>query len=374
MRVPSTASDRPRARAGVIHVLLRRWLPCALLALTAAGTRASAEVHVFSLDIPDRQRVGFEVPLDVRQSGVVRVEADWEGGRILSFRIEGPAGTVVRRSGPSPQMLTTPELGATPARPIRLALHIVGLPARGSGPGHLRVHLPDAPEVIAAREAAMAPPPPPEPEPEPWMESVSTPANLGPDRLALIRTVERLRAQVVLEDDWTLVPDPCRWQEGVLRYLADERDRLMRGDDPPSIATRRYFREIAAAAAAVESFRTTDDPILAGPVPEDPRRHRAWFAVRERRVLPLERQLDQLLIRLEHGFVPELEGLDWPQRYVSCLTACQRHFDEVAVVGLDDASNQRLASTQWEPILAAARAFEALAMVSGSGVATASND
>lgn len=192
------------------------------------------------------------------------------------------------------------------------------------------------------------------------------PEGTSVDRADLYRAVEDLRARVVREDDWTLSPDPCRWQEGVLRYLVAERDRLGEGAPPPPIATRRYFRELAAAAAAVEAFRTSDDPILAGPVPEDPARHRAWFAVRERRVQPLERQLDQLLIRLENGFVPDLEAFDWPQRYISCMTACQRHFDDLAIDGPDAASNRRLAASQWGPILAASRAFEALSMVSGS--------
>lgn len=374
MRRPTTVRGPVRVRAPAAHPLAARLALCVLAILAPIHAPTLAATHDFAIEIHDRQPAGFEVPLEVEHPGVVRVEASWAGGRILSFRLEGPGGTLVRRSGPSPQALETPELGTGVRLPASLTLHIVGLPASGGGSGRLRVHLPDAPEVIAAREAAAAPPPPPPPEPEPWMERVDPPAGASPDRIDLYRTVERLRTHVVVEDDWTTVPDPCRWQEDVLRYLVEERNRLARGDAPPAIATRRYFRELAAAAAAVEAFRTSDDPILAGPVPVDPRRHRAWFGVRARRVQPLERQLDQLLIRLDHGFVPELEGFDWPHRFVSCMTACQRHFDDVAIRGPERASNQRLASTQWEPILAAARAFEALSMISGSSSEASSAD
>jgi len=340
----------------------------AAIALACAGTAASAEVQEYAIALPEGGRVAYEVPFDVPYAGKVSIEATWDGGRILAFRLEGPPDVRVRRSGPSPQRFEAEVALGAATVPRTLTLHVVGLPATGAGSGRVRIRLPDSPEVVAARVAASRPPPPPPPEPQPWMVGVESPIDAPPDRADVYRAIESFRGRVVDETSWSLGVDACRWQEDALRYLVGQRDRLAAGGTPPSIATRRYFRQVADAVAAVERFRHSDDPFVAGTIPEEPSRRRAWLAVREQRVRPLERELDLLMTRLEDGFVPELESETWPQRFVSCLTACQRHFDALAVGGDPGAGNARLAEAQWDPIVAASEALGALAMVSASSI------
>jgi hypothetical protein len=198
------------------------------------------------------------------------------------------------------------------------------------------------------------------------MVAVEAPEGTTPDRALLYSAIEDLRTLLVDETEWSLGPDPCRWQEGVLRYLGALRDRIGEGGPVPDIATRRYFREIAEAGAQVEAFRRSDDPIVAGPIPEDPSRRRVWLLVHERRVRPLESELDRLMVSLEDGFVPELEAEAWPRKMITCVMACQRHFDEVVVEGIQNAGNGRLADSEWASLKAAARAFEAASMLSAS--------
>jgi hypothetical protein len=332
-------------------------------------TSVGAARIVYAFPVHDGQDVRHEIPLEVAHGGKLRIRAEWSGNRILTIRLDGPDGSRVRRGGPSPLEIDVPAGPSSDGSPQRYVVNILGLPASGGDSGTLTVRLPDSPEVVKAREEAMRPPPPPPPRPKPWMIAVDAPEHSGPDRVDLYRAVERLRDRLVDEKEWTVGIDTCRWQEAALTYFAEQRDSIGSGGMVPSIATRRYFREVADAIVAVEAFRTSGDPIVAGPIPEDPRRRRLWLRAREQRVEPLERQLDRLLEMLQDGFVPELEDHEWPLRLISCLTACQRHFDETMLEGRENAGNARLAASQWERILAAAAAFESMGTLSGDDTA-----
>jgi len=204
------------------------------------------------------------------------------------------------------------------------------------------------------------------------MIAVGSPDGARADVAAWFSAIERLRDRIVDERSWETGVDACRWQEPTLQYLVRLRGEVTSRGDFPSLATRRYLRELGEAVEAVESFRTTRDPILAGPIPTEPRRRRLWLGARERRVEPLERRLDRLLDMLQDGFAPELESEEWPLRFVSCLTACQRHFDAVVVRGRDNAGNGQLAASQWDRILAAGEAFSATAALSATAPSTES--
>ena len=196
------------------------------------------------------------------------------------------------------------------------------------------------------------------------MVAVAAPSGAPPDREALYRSIETLRRLVVIEESWEMAADPCRWQEDTLRHLVAWRGRIAETGELPSIATRRFYGELWDAAWEIEQLRTSDDPIVAGPPPETWSLRRAWNHLHKEKVEPLERKLDRLLAMLRDGFVPELEDDEWPQRLVTCMTACERHFEELSRLGPERAGNAELAARQWWPILAAARALEAIAELS----------
>jgi hypothetical protein len=111
----------------------------------------------------------------------------------------------------------------------------------------------------------------------------------------------------------------------------------------------------------IDDLRRSTDPILAGPEPEESLRRRAWLAVRKERLSPLVEELDSLGEALRKGYVPELVGEAWASRFVACLTACERHFEERARVGSEEAANHDLAEAQWDRFLLARRALAAVA-------------
>ena len=71
---------------------------------------ARAETHEYVLDVPEGQPVTFILEFKPRFSGVLGIEAEWEGTRQLSFRVDGPGDRQVkgRRIGLSPQRFEIP--------------------------------------------------------------------------------------------------------------------------------------------------------------------------------------------------------------------------------------------------------------------------
>lgn len=197
---------------------------------------------------------------------------------------------------------------------------------------------------------------------ESWQEERQAPSSASNQQRRVFEVVEQFRAQVV--DEGGRRPDPCRWNDDLLRYLADWRDQLADSGSIPPVESRRYMRRVLESIRTVDGMRDPNDPILAGPVPADSGRRRAWEAVRRRRVSEIERELDALVDLVRGGHAPELERHDWPVRLLSCVAACERHFDERLLVGRERAGNAELAVEQWPVVLAAADAFEVLAFLS----------
>jgi len=363
---PRRPEGRPRIAArGIRQVLLL----AASIALSIPVAPARAETLRYSLEIHDREAASYAVDLPVRNAGTVRVDVEWSGGRTLAFRIEGPGSTAVRsrRAGPSPQHLeaevTDSDLAA--GGPFKLFVH--SLPDRGEIEGTLTVALPARaePERAEARVEPVRPVPPP----DPWLLPDVAPRGTD-DRLARVYdTSESLRAWIV-DVGGTPRNDACGWQSELLRYLATRRTELKDGQAGVDEATARFLLRVVKAVALVEGLRSSDDPFLTGPVPEDTNKKKAWMSLRKRRLEPIEGELDALgtLIRRDHA--PELAEETWPQRLVGCLTACERHFEQRVVVAGDDAENGSLAVDQWPGIQAAAGALRALAFSDvGSAVA-----
>ena len=330
--------------------------PVLLLAPLVLGLAARAETFEYSFELRADEAAAFEVPFESVHAGIVAATVAWDGPRIVSLRLEGPGeSSPWRRSGPSPQRIDV-EVDAGRAA---WKLTVRSLAARGDARGTIRIEVPDAPEVVAAREKAAAPPPPPPPQPDPWAVAARAPDGADAKLAALYRDVEALRASIYGEDPFH-VADACGWQDDLSRWLAARRDALASSGAPPASETLRFLKQLSASIGTVESLRTSRDPILAGPVPEDPLRRRAWHAARREALAPYERDLDRLAEATRGGFVPELATESWPGRLVACLTACQRHFEARVREG-NDATGREQAESQWPRILKAGAAAGSLA-------------
>jgi hypothetical protein len=345
--------DLALAKSGIIFAampLLRRIGPfLALLALTSAR----AESWEYTISVPEGLPATFELPFQVAHAGPVVLDVTWQGARPLWFGVDMPGHPgASRRSGPSPQKI---ELVAEPdhlAASGNWKLTVKALPARGEVSGRVKVTVPDAPDVVAKREAALHPPPPPPPPPPAWTLPTAAPVG-APAKVARIYTsLETYRASVLSKDPGP--PDACQWQTGFLIYAAAVRERAGAGAPPSDVPTLRYFRRLADAIRRVEGLRTAKDLVLAGPVPEEIPARRLWLAQRYEVVRPIERSLDELNELLRRGHAPALEDDTWLPRLNACLTACERYFDERVRLGKDvEAPNAELAEAQWFRIKAA---------------------
>jgi hypothetical protein len=333
-----------------------------LLALVALGgvSTARAESWDYTFSVPEGREAKFELPFPVQYEGSVTIDATWTGPRLLFFGVEGPGGiSVARRSGPSPQRLELSADAAAIARGTGWKITLKALPARGEASGRVRVTAPDAPAVVAAREAALHPPPPPPPPPPAWTLPRAAPPSASPDLLRLYEAVETLRAGVL--NPAGANGDACTWQIEFLRFVVAARDRLGDSGTPPDLPSLRYFARLANAIRGVSQIKTSRDPILAGPVPVSREQRRDWLIARNEIVRPIERSLDELTELLRGGHAPALEDEPWLPRFTACLTACERFYDErVRLGGEENAPNRDLAAGQWARIADAGRVFDAL--------------
>ncbi len=345
-----------------------RGLVVAVACLLAAGGGAHAEQLLYSLDIPDGQAVTFEVPFWIEYPGEISVRAEWSGNRPLAFRIEPPGhdGVAARRSGPSPILLRM-DVRPNQLRQGPWTLRIHALPLSGAGEGRLTINVPDR-ESIAAGESASKSmfPPEPEPEIEEWQEPRDAGGELNAEQKRLVRSTESFRKLLV--DSKNRAPDTCRWQDDLLRWLAAQRDLAIDEDHGPDPATGKLMTRMANVIRTVDEVRTSEDPVLIGPAPTDRAQRIGWERLRNKRLRPVERSLDELMTAVQRDHAPELEGEQWPLRMVSCLTATERYFDERWVSGADRAPNRDLAEAQWRPLNHAAAALEALAALAAEDV------
>jgi hypothetical protein len=252
------------------------------------------------------------------------------------------------------------EVVVEPGQTGEWTLSIHANPARGEGEGLITAVLPgpagDGPE----EGAAGAPVPSPSTDPDPWMVARPAPRGSSSELAQLFDSIESFRAAI--HDQGTSAhADSCRWQVELMRYLAERRDDLAETGASPTVNTSKVLRRMADAIQHVEEYRSSVEPILAGPPPEDPQRRRVWLDLRRERYQPLEGELDEILQTLQRGHVPGLEEELWPVRLVSCLTACERHFEERVRLGENQATNREIAEAQWERLLAASGALRALA-------------
>jgi hypothetical protein len=333
------------------------WLPIVILVGSLTAARAGSVDYTIA--VPDGRDATFEVPFSVEYAGSVTIDASWTGPRLLFFGVEGPGRvSVARRSGPSPQRVVVAVDPASLARGSGFKLTIKALPARGEAAGVVRLTLPDAPEVVARREAELHPPPPPPPPPPAWALRTLAPQSATPDIARVYEAVEGLRAAVLDTKDGPA--DACTWQIEFLKYAVALRDRWTDRGTAPDVPTLRYFARLAAAIRSVDMLRTSTDPVIAGPVPANRDERHDWLLARNEIVRPIERSLDELTELLRRGHAPALEDELWLPRFTACLTACERYYEErVRFGGDENAPNRELAGAQWDRILEALAVFEA---------------
>jgi hypothetical protein len=336
-----------RARVGAV---------APLLLFLAAGLSASAATLVYEVDLFPDTAVAYHVDFEVDHPGVLSLRAEWPAARILSFRLEAAVGTFSdRRSGPSPQhwSVTVGPEAIRDGEPWRLWIR--GLASPGGGRGRLTIEIPE-PERWTEPLAARVPSPAPTER-----EPVTAVPVVPPDSPVEWTRFERSAVTfAALLDDDGASGDACRWQEELSSYLGERLQALADEGAAPERRTRQALGRVADAVRTVEAMRSSADPILAGPVPKDDRHRQAWLVARRDRMLGLETMLDEVRQELRRGHAPELGEEDWPVRMISCVTACQRHFEESVRLGPERATNLDLASAQWERLLAAADALERL--------------
>ena len=327
----------------------------ALIAICAVfAAVAQAGPVQYALELPADQRLAFRVEFEVAFPGMVTLGADWSPGRVLVFRLERPGRPPLRRSGPPPMHM---ELDVAPGELDRddpWTLVISGLPAREAASGRLLLGLPDPPSTGASEPEAT--PQSPAPRAEPWMLPVTIPPGLEPGYRRLLETTETFRELVVDE----ATPDAYGWQEGMLRFLAERRERAA-AESAMTRPTRLAFRRIVEAVDQLEDLRLSESQPLSGPPPTDPLTRRVWSSVRDPRFEPVELELGSLLEELHRGHVPQLENERWFSSFLSCMIVCQRHFEEQARLGAERASQAEFVRSQWDRVLAAAQALDAWA-------------
>jgi len=352
------------AAVGVFPQVRRNGLVCCvrLIALAAmlVGGSVHAEVLRYSLEIRDREATSYVVEIPVRHPGLLRIDVEWPGSRTLAFRVEGPGQPLVktRRAGPSPQHLEVEVTQDTIVDGKPWQLHVRSLPDRGRAEGILTVTLPSPEDAVNPQESLESSSS--APEVDPWARSRAAPADAPASVAQVFGRIESYRAWVV-DQNGALRQDACGWQSDLLRYLAERRDGLEESGGGVDEATARYFLRLAHTIRNIDELRSSDDPILAGPAPETELRRRAWETVRRQRIEPLEHELDALGETVRRGYVTDLAERRWPMRLVGCLTACERYFEQRTRLGEGRAANADLAQAQWDGILAAADALDALA-------------
>jgi hypothetical protein len=323
--------------------------------LVGAAPLAEARTVEYALELPADQMLSYRLEFEVAHPGMVTFDADWSPHRVLVFRVERPGEPPFRRSGPPPQRfdLEVASEELDPEGPWTLV--ISGLPARQVAGGRLLIELPDSPES-RPREEQDAAPELGVREPDPWTLRVASPGGLPHERRRLFHATERFRELVVSATD----PDDYRWQDGMLRFLADRRDRTTSETSPVQRPTQLMLGRIIEAVGTLDKLRLSESEPLVGPAPTDALARRAWLAVRDPRFEPVEEELGALLHELHRGHAPELEDELWFSSFLSCLIMCERHFEEQARLGVQRATNRELIHRQWDRVLAAVDALDAL--------------
>lgn len=331
----------------------------AALAFLAFAAPAGAQSFEYAFALESGRSVAYDMEIEAVHPGPLRVEASWPGTRVVSFRLEpvgGGPGDGAVRSGRSPLVLEARVDRASEEAPSRWTLTIRGVPAREAAGGTLRVHLPyPAPEPVTVPVSAPAPVASGGPAAG-TTPATPIPAGAPPAWRAFSARTDAFGAAI----RGAAGPDSCRWQDDFHAFLESRRAALFSGAGDPDDESLRALGALRGMIDRVEELRTSSDPVLAGPPPDDPRRRLAWDRVRETRMNRMEEELDGLRRTLDRARAAWLAGEEWPLRLVGCLTACQRHFDERVLRGPGGAINYDLARAQWDRILDAGLALESL--------------
>jgi hypothetical protein len=320
---------------------------------------ATAETLRYGLEIPDGESVTYLLDLDVRHPGNLVVRAEWSGKRSVSLKLTPPgrAYGALLRSGPSPQELET-TIKSQGFEAGVWTLRIFSLSDRGRGEGSLVIELPgplpEVPETVPNESKPVD-----RPEPEPWMRPFHPSSPVRTNLVPFLEATERFRRDL-FGSEYEAPHDVCQWQVPLMQYLADLRTSILSESHLPSETTGKFLDRLATTIESVDRMRLTDDPLVNGPAPDDPALRNAWLKLRTTKIDPVEDQLDQLLSLLRRGHVPDLESEEWPLRLVSCLTACERYFEQRARLGEKRAGNRDLALTQWPRMLSAGEAISSL--------------
>jgi hypothetical protein len=330
---------------------MRTALLAACVAVCPAADAAQVE---YALDLPANQRLSYEVEFEVAFPGRVTLEAEWSPLRVLVLRLDGPGEKAMRRSGNSPQRF---DLDIAPDQIVKDSpwkLTISGLAAREAAQGRLTIKLPDSARANPAQDETGQQAP--LPQPDPWTLPVRTPAGLDHGWLRFHQRTEQFRERVV----GASAPDTYRWQDGMLRFLAERRGRVTTTGSPIQPSTRTMLERVVDVVRKLDDLSGLDTEPLDGPAPTDSLGQRAWKTVRHPRFARIDSELDTLLTDLYGGHAPELEPELWFTNFLTCLIVCERHFEQRALLGPEQASNAELVGQQWEKVIAAADALNAL--------------
>lgn len=299
---------------------MRRLLVPTILLWLAAAPADRATTFDYEFAMADGRRVSYELEVTAEHAGEIVVRAEWAGSRHVTLRLDPISGIGMRQrqTGASPLEIAVPVEGAA-----NYKLKIFSLPASGGELARLSVTVPDEPAAVV-EDAAEA------------EGNIFAQARARPD-------------------DPTRGGGRCGWRPAFERFVHGLESSQL---DP---ASREALGELAMAIRDVEALSASDDPGIAGPVPDDPTRAEAWRRVRDYRLRDLENRLDRLHTVLGRDHAPALADEEWPLRLVACLTACERHFDERVFVGADAAVNAEIVAEEWPAIVGAAERLERIA-------------
>lgn len=344
MRIPSTR---------LVGLLIAAAMTCPVIA------DQHPPLH-YKLDFPAGQRLAYEIEFEIVQAGRLRIEASWTPSRVLTFRIDRPGSSAFRRSGPPPLELELDVSADEVRRDAPWTLSIVGLSGREASQGDLFIQLPSGIEEV---EIAPQPTIPTAPEVGaalgPWMMPATAPRALDVDRRKIFENTERFR-QAILADG---PADIYGWPDDLLRFLAERRDRSLSRDSVLQRPTRQLFGRIAEVVRDIERLSLAQSRPLGEPPPRGGLKRRAWESVRDPRFLPVEAELDAMLVELQRGHIPELDTLPSFSSFLSIVIACERHFEKRARLGARHAGKGIVVRDEWPRVRAAAAAMEALAVL-----------
>ncbi len=349
-----------------------------------AGFSVAAETDIYVFEIPANQTVSYNLGFVPKHAGTLTIRAEWTGNRVLSIHLKQPDGlrSVARRSGPSPQ---TMHFEIRDNEPFGESFWMVSLRTVGgtdAGQGKIEILLPQPAEakaespihnVTTSRPVDSDPTGYPVREPtassSDWIEQRPLPPQ-GDPSYRFQQAVEQLRELLIDPVTGEPTSDPCHWHEEMMTYLDRWGTDYVDHGTRPDETHREYLKRAAAAVDDLARLRNGRAPLIHGPIPETRSRYLAWLAVRQRKLRPLERSLDELRTLPRDGFAPQLVDENWPRLFGVCLLSVERYLDRRIIdVHESEAGSENevvtpgsdLEAGEWSPIRRAGTALRELA-------------